>query len=165
MLSNLPLEVDDARLSDLGFGGWFGLVIIGAGAAIAGSEIVDWATGSGSDVLLGVGLGAVVALVGAMFAYEDASPECDATCANCGAHVRAHSSRDSVDEYVEVNASGAPRRATLGPLSVVIGTHEHESIYCSGECAAKDDRVLLERDGEQLEPVATSDAHREGEVA
>ncbi|WP_415381466.1 hypothetical protein [Halosimplex sp. TS25] len=157
MQPELPLEVDDVRLSDLGPGGWFGLALGGGGLAwgvhlALGGDFVGAA--------LAIGL---LGLVGGMFAYEDGTPECDSTCATCGAHVRVHSSRNGVDEYLEAHASGSPRRLSLGPLSVVVGTHELRSVYCSGECAAEDDRVLLDRQGEQIEPVQTSESdHREG---
>jgi len=159
MRSKLPLEADDARLSYLPLFGWLALVFIGIGIAVG----IDQA-------LAGEYVGAVLAVAifgvsGAMIAYDDATPECEAACANCGAHVCGHSSREGVDEFVEVHASGSPRRVSLGPLSAVMSTNTESLIYCSGECAAADERVLLERDGDQLEPVATSDDHREGEVA
>ncbi|WP_436931673.1 hypothetical protein [Halosimplex halobium] len=159
MQSDLPLEVDDARLSDLGIPGLFGLALAVAGVALG----VDQALGG--DLVAGVLLGGFLCLLGAALAHDDATPECDATCATCGDHVRGHASRDGVDEYVVVHSSGSPRRVSLGPLSVVKEEQTLESVYCSGECAAEDERVLLERQGETLRPVETSDEDRREEVA
>jgi len=159
MQSDLTLEVDDARLSDLGLGGWFGLAVVVAGVGLAVNQALK------GDVLAGLLIGGFVVLIGAALAYEDGTPECDTTCANCGTRVRSHASRDGVDEYVEVHASGSPRRVSLGALSVVKDRQTLEVVYCSGQCASEDDRALLEREGKVLEPVATSDGDRREEVA
>lgn len=159
MLSKLPLEVDDARLSDLGIPGLFGLALAVAGVVLA----VDQALGG--DLVAGVLLGGFLCLLGAAIAHDDATPECETTCDGCGDRVRSHASRDGVDEYVVVHSSGSPRRVSLGPLSVVKEEQTLETVYCSGECAAETDRTLLERQGDRLEPVATSEGDRREGVA
>jgi len=151
----MRFEVDDVQLSDLGPSGWFGVAIAGAGVALGVDGLVDGLAGTG-DLLVGVGFGALIILVGAVLAYEDARPECEGTCDHCGEHVQANSSREGVDEYVLVVATGSPRRASLGPLSVVIGRQKDDKKYCSGECAAVDERVLLEKRGGQKVPATTS---------
>ncbi|QLH83220.1 hypothetical protein [Halosimplex pelagicum] len=157
MRSN-PFEVDDARLSDLGIPGMFGL------ALAVGAVVLAVEQGLKGNVTAGIVLGGFLGLIGAGIAHDDATPECDATCAACGERVRSHASRDGVDEFVEVHSSGSPRRISLGPLSVVKEEQTLETVYCSGACAAADDRVLLERDGERLEPVQTNEGDRREEV-
>ncbi|WP_226010520.1 hypothetical protein [Halomicrobium salinisoli] len=138
------IDVDDVRLSDLSLEGWIGLGTGTAGVAGVGYTVITWAA-TGGDVLGGLLLGGVAVLLGTMLAYENGRPECDVACDNCGQHVRSHSSRDGVDEYVEVYASGSPRRISIGPFSIVAERREIDHVYCSGECADEDTRVLLDK--------------------
>ncbi|MBX0323875.1 hypothetical protein EGH21_12625 [Halomicroarcula sp. F13] len=131
------VEFDDVRLSDLSLGGWLGLVIAGVGLWAIGKALVEWVM-LGNDPLVGLVAGGFFALIGAMLAYDNGLPECEAHCEACGGHIRSQSSRDGVSEFVEVRASGTPRRASVGPLTVVTERNRREWTYCSGECAAAD---------------------------
>ncbi|PSQ06655.1 hypothetical protein BRC92_00350 [Halobacteriales archaeon QS_4_69_31] len=148
------IDADDTRLSDLSPMGVIGFVVAVAGLGWAGLELARFALSGGSTSLEAAPfiLGGFAFLIGAMIAYEDATPEVSATCDNCGSHVRSHSSRDRVDEYVRVFTSGSPRRLELGPLSIVTETQTLERVYCSGECAAADARIMLERDEHEMVP-------------
>jgi len=139
------VSVDDARLSDLSLGGWFGVALVVGGLGGAGYELVQWAT-VGSDPAGGLLFGTFLAIVGAALAHDNATPEQEGNCENCGAHVRTHSSRDSADEVVIVQASGRPRRASVGPLSIVLQRQQPEYLYCSGACTEEDTRVVISGD-------------------
>jgi len=137
----LPLSVDDARLSDLSIGGWLGVGLTALGVVIAANSAAEWAL-SGADPAVGI-FGGFLALIGAALAHENATPDEEGNCENCGAHVRVHSGRDTADEVVLVRMSGRPRRVTLGPLSVVAQRQRREYVYCSGECVTEDTRTLI----------------------
>ncbi|WP_424001198.1 hypothetical protein ACOZ4I_15720 [Haloarcula salina] len=137
------ISVDCVRLSDLSPMGWFGIAIGLAGIGHAVHEITTAMVWGGPWLEPLVVAGFALA-IGFGIAYIDGGPEVEAACDHCGQHIRAQSSRDGVDEAVTVEASGSPRRARLGPLSVVIQRHTSEWVYCSGDCAAADaDRRVM----------------------
>jgi hypothetical protein len=136
------ISADDVRPSDLSAFGWFGVVIAGAGVGHAVYGVVDWFLWAG-DPFGNLLLGGFALLFGAVVAHDNAKPECKTACDNCGTELYVHSGRDNVSEYVAAYASGPPRRATLGPLSLIIGRQEITREYCSGECAAEDSRVVI----------------------
>ena len=138
----MPLSVDDARLSDLGPSGWLGVALATLGAVIVANSAVEWAL-SGADPAAGLLGGGIVAVIGAALAHDNATPDEEGNCENCGAHVRVHSGRDTADEAVLVRMSGRPRRISLGPLSVVAQRQRPEHLYCSGECATEDTRAVM----------------------
>ncbi|QIO23092.1 hypothetical protein [Haloarcula sp. JP-L23] len=138
------VDVDSVRLSDLSLEGWFGLGLITVGLVVIGQTAVEWDM-FGDNPVAGLAVGGFLAVFGAFMAYENGRPECDETCDACGEHIRSQSSRDGLSEFVEVRASGTPRRARLGPLSVVTERNTGRWVYCSGKCAAADaeSRVLV----------------------
>ena len=144
------ISVDSIRLSDLSFIGWAGIWLAVGGVTYAVREIV-LASVWGGPWLDPILIGGFLALLGAAIAYENAQPECEAVCDHCGAYIRSQSSRDGADEYVKVHASGSPRRARLGPLSLVVRRCRSSFTYCSGDCAAADadSRVLIETVGHE----------------
>lgn len=142
------ISVDDARLSDLSVGGWIGMGTGVLGIAGILYTVGEWAA-FGSDPAAGILIGGLATVLGFAFAHDNATPEEEGNCENCGAHVRTHASRDTADEVVLVQTSGKPRRAEVGPLSVVLQYQRPEYIYCSGECAAEDERILIS--GESVE--------------
>ena len=144
----MALDVDDARLSDLGPGGWLGLGATVVGAGVAVNAAAEWAL-SGADPAAGILIGGFVAIIGAALAHDNATPDEEGNCEYCGAHVRVHSSRDTADELVLVQMSGRPRRVSLGPLSVVAQRQRPEYVYCSGECAAEDTRAVITSEDHQ----------------
>jgi hypothetical protein len=148
----LPLNVDGVRLSDLTVAGLIGaaVAVVGIGGMLVG--LVDLVTGA--DWVGTLGGGALALLFGAVIAYEEARPEVDTHCAACGAAIRVHSSREGSDEAIMAKCSNDPKRAQLGPLSVVTEERKAEWTYCSGECAAADDRLVL---GATAEPTPTEE--------
>lgn len=150
----MRLSVDDARLSDLSIGGWLGIGLAALGVVIAANSVGEWVL-YGADPVVGIVGGGFVALFGAALAHDNATPEADGVCEMCGVRATTHSNRDSADEVILVRGSGKPRRATLGPLSVVLQTRDAEYLYCSGECADEHERVHV---GEtDTQPAATSE--------
>lgn len=148
------LSIDGVRLSDLSALGWAvltGSAIIAAGTVGHGLELLVNGGTAEDMALFGIGIGAVLWLV--YLAIDEASPEIEGPCDNCGTNVRTQENRDGVDEVVEVTSSGTPRRATVGGFSIVLQTCPAEYLYCSGECAQadRDRRHLIERpDGREL---------------
>ncbi|WP_018259334.1 hypothetical protein [Halomicrobium katesii] len=139
------VSVDGVRRSDLSVLGW---------AAIAGASCLAlWTLVAGVEVLLygdRVGdlvIGGVLTVVLLGFAQSEAAPEIEGTCQHCGESIRTQSNRDGVDEVVEVMSTVSPRRAAIGPLSVVLQTRTGEWLYCCGDCAQADQdrRQLTER--------------------
>ena len=151
----LRLDVDDARLSDLSLGGWLGLGAVPVGLGAMVHSIGQWAL-TGADPAAGILVGGLVAIIGAAFAHDNATPETMADCENCGRRVRIHASRDTADEVVLVQMSGRPRRATVGPLSVVVQTRKREYWYCSDECAVEHTRPVMSTERNQA-TAATSE--------
>lgn len=135
------VEVDSARLSDLSLMGWLFVGVGAVGVGVVVQTVVEWAV-SGADPSAGFVGGGILVIVGAGLAYIDAMPEWEGNCENCGEHVRTHSSRDGADEVVRVEATGTPRRASIGPFSVVVQRRKCDRLYCSGECADEDTVVL-----------------------
>ncbi|WP_254271093.1 hypothetical protein [Haloarcula marina] len=147
-MSGRFLSVDSVRLSDLSLLGWGGVWLSVAGISYTVREVV-LASVWGGPWIEPIVIGGLIALLGGIGAYENARPECQSTCDHCGEIVRSHSSRDATDEFVEVHASGTPRRARLGPLSLVVERQQSTFVYCSGECATADaeSRVFIESIG------------------
>ncbi|GGN92258.1 hypothetical protein [Haloarcula pellucida] len=142
-MSGRFLSVDCVRVSDLSPVGWFGIGIGLAGVAYAAREITA-AMVFGGSWLESIVVGSLALVIGLGIAYADGGPEVEAACDHCGQYIRSQSSRDGVEEFVEVKASGSPRRAHLGPLSLVLQRQTEEWTYCSGDCAAADaDRRAL----------------------
>lgn len=141
----MSIEIDDVRLSDLSLGGWFGIGLAGFGIYLIGDAVIEWVTTGGGDPIALSLFGGLIAVVGAMLAYDNGRPECESHCDACGEYIRSQSSQDGVSEYVEVHASGTPRRARFGPLSLVTERAMDQWVYCSGECAAADaeSRILV----------------------
>lgn len=138
------VAVDGVRLSDLSIPGWLGLGLSAVSLGYLARESVGWLVFGGEiDWLV---MGAVGVLFGAAIAYMNGRAECDATCDHCGDRVWAHSGRDGDAEVVEVRSVGSPRRARLGPLSLVVERERMDHVYCSGECAEADShrRVLID---------------------
>lgn len=154
------LRVDSVRLSDLTVVGWIGIGIatlsLGWGGQVLLSNLIFGGKIVGPLFMMGFG-----ALFGGFMAYSEATPECEETCQSCGDYVRNHSTRDDATEHVEVFMSGAPRRLSLGPLSVVAERQTETRVYCSGECATVDasNRVMLEgTDEHDRRAVVTNEA-------
>lgn len=149
------LSVDGVRLSDLSVLGWSALVSAACLTMLTvqlGLEHV--VTGDRPAFVLS----AIGVLAFALFAYNDAAPEIEDTCANCGTTARTQRNRDGVDEVIEVHSSGSPRRLTIGPFSMVVQTNSQTRYYCSGDCAHADrDRrkQIAQPDGRSL--VETAD--------
>ncbi|WP_372478941.1 hypothetical protein ACAH01_08905 [Halomicrobium sp. HM KBTZ05] len=144
-MSNSLVSVDRVRLSDLSPIGWFGIALAIGALGYAANDLLKTVVRGGPwvDPLAVAGVGLVF---GFGVAYLDGGPEIESTCDHCGAYIRAQSSRGGVDEYIECHASATPRRATLGPLSVVLQRQTAEWTYCSGDCATadRDRRVAID---------------------
>lgn len=150
------LDIDGFRFRSLSIGGWLALAI-GLGVLAWGViELVKYGLGIPGNHLGGAVIGGIVGFVALAFAYDSGTPEYEGTCDACGAYVCVDSSRDGADEYLVVCASGSPRRISYGPLSAVTQRQTTEWIYCSGECADADTRVILsEHDVEILDSQRT----------
>lgn len=131
------IAVDGVRLRDLSVGGWLGLGIVAIGLASI-AQAVLFPVG---DPLLHYVGGPIVALVGASIAYNNAVAEVESRCEACGVPVRVHSGRGGTDEAIIVRGSAAPRRAKVGPISLVIKRKTREAVYCSGACADEDEWI------------------------
>jgi len=136
-------KLSHIRLSDLSTGGVVALGVAGAGVAFGVWSAFE-SVMLGGDLILELLFSAVVFALGVMFAYDTAKPEYQGTCDSCGEPIECNSSRDSTDEVIVVKASGAPRRLSLGPLSIVVDRQRLERMYCSGECVESDTRVVLD---------------------
>jgi len=147
------ISVDDAQLSDLSPAGWLGLGIATLGVGGILYEIGVWLS-IGADPIEGLVLGTLATILGLTLAHDNAMPEEEGNCDNCGAHVRTHSSRDTADEVLLVKASGKPRRARIGPLSIALQSQNSEHLYCSGSCAAEDSRVMITGDDHETPTAA-----------
>lgn len=131
------IDVDGVRLRDLSVGGWLGVGIVVLGIASV-AQAVLYPVG---DPLLHYVGGPLVALAGASIAYNNAVAEVESRCETCGVPVRVHSGHGGTDEAVIVRGSAAPRRATIGPISLVIKRTTREAVYCSGTCADDDEWI------------------------
>jgi len=143
------IDIDGVRLRDLSIGGWLGVAIAGAGIFLIGSGLfaalgeLMWGVDP-TESLGKAAIGLVVVLVGGAAAHDTATAEVEAPCESCGRSVRVHSGREGVDEAVLVRASATPRRLDVGPLSIVHGRVKRDKVYCSGECADRDERLFIE---------------------
>ena len=143
------IEIDGVRLGDLSLGGWIagGIGVLGLAVVADGlfEVVADLMWNAPVEAaLVQATLGGLLILFGLVGVSDNATAEVDATCDNCGAHVRTHSGRDSADEAVIVEASGPPRRAHIGPVSVITQRQTKTRYYCSGTCADEDARVFID---------------------
>ena len=129
------LSVDGVRLSDLSILGWSALLSAACLTLLTVQLGMEHAVTGDRPAFVVTAIGAVGL---ALFAYNEAAPEHEAACEHCGATARTQANRDGVDEVIEVHSSGSPRRATVGPFSMVVQTNSRTRIYCSGECADAD---------------------------
>jgi hypothetical protein len=88
-------------------------------------------------------VGAGLTFFGGLGAYQSCTPTLETTCDQCGDAVRVHSSRDGVDEVVEVRGAGSPARLEAGDLSLVRRRQRKTFEYCSPDCAHRHERAYL----------------------
>lgn len=99
---------------------------------------------SGDALLLDqLALGGIVAAFAVWWVYDELKPRHDTACEHCGEPVYVHSNRRGTSEAFVVEAAGTPRRQRLGPLSIIRERKTSKDVYCSGECAAEDERFFV----------------------
>lgn len=131
----------DVRLSDISIGGLIaGLFGLAAMVTLLFGVVSLAFPGDQTDAIV---LGGLFTLGGWFVAYQSCSPDLETTCDQCGEAVRIHSSRDGVDEVVEVRGAGSPARLEAGSLSLVRRRQRKTFEYCSADCAHRHERAYL----------------------
>jgi hypothetical protein len=133
------IDTDDVRARDLTpFGLFMGAVILllGAGGVYEiGQQIV---AGNVTNVLFGLFLALFLLVLFGKVVWDEAAPEVDEPCENCGEHIVANSGDDDTTKFVIVRGVGEPDRVSIKGFSFVVSPTKDERVYCSPGCAAED---------------------------